>query len=404
MDSRSETSLKILAIIPARGGSKGIPGKNIRFIAGKPLLAHTILHAQQTPLIHRVVVSTDDPHIAQTAREYGAEVIDRPTEISGDTATSESALVHVLDTLEQRESYIPDIVVFLQATSPSRRRNDISNALDLFLSENADSLLSVSEIHGFVWRSSKTLLEPVNYNPITRPRRQELVEDMLDENGSIYIFKPWVLRNYNSRLGGKIIAYRMNPLDSLQIDDPGDFELLEKVIRILDSSHDEVSALKDVRLLVLDFDGVMTDNRVLVSEDGKESVNCNRSDGWGIIKLVKAGIPVEVISTEENPVVTTRCRKLGIACIQGCHDKLEVLKRRACEHGIPQKSISYAGNDENDLDCMRWAGYPVAVADAHPSVLAVARLITRNRGGHGAVREIVDQILKAKGYPGTPHP
>ena len=128
--------LKTLAIIPARGGSKGIPRKNVRLVAGKPLVAHSIEHARNTPAIQRVIVSTDDQEIADVARQYGAEVVLRPADISGDTATSESALVHVLDTLKEQENYEPDRVVFLQCKPPPpfwrrrilRRRAPVSAA------------------------------------------------------------------------------------------------------------------------------------------------------------------------------------------------------------------------------------------------------------------------------------
>ncbi|HAM70151.1 MAG TPA: acylneuraminate cytidylyltransferase, partial [Verrucomicrobiales bacterium] len=130
-----------LAIIPARGGSKGIPGKNIRPVAGKPLVAWSIEHARQAPSISRVVVSTDDDAIAEVSRAHGAEVIRRPAAISGDTASSESALVHALEHLKETEAYDPELVVFLQATSPMRRAGEVQAAIDTLRREGADSLL-----------------------------------------------------------------------------------------------------------------------------------------------------------------------------------------------------------------------------------------------------------------------
>lgn len=122
--------MEILTIIPARGGSKGIPRKNARPLAGKPLIAHTIEHAWQARSVSRVVVSTDYPEIAAVAQRYGAKVVWRPAEISGDTATSESALLHVLNYLRDREGYEPDLVVSLQATSPLRQPDDIQNTIE----------------------------------------------------------------------------------------------------------------------------------------------------------------------------------------------------------------------------------------------------------------------------------
>ena len=158
----------------------------------------------------------------------------------------------------------------------------------------------------------------------------------------------------------------------------------------------EAPDLSRVRLLVLDFDGVMTDNRVLVDQDGREAVWCHRGDGWGIARLKDAGIEVLVLSTETNPVVGARCRKLGIECIQGCDDKLATLKGISQRRSLGPHQIAYVGNDVNDLTCLRWVGVPVAVADAAPEVRAETRLITTRRGGWGAVREVSDWLLSVK--------
>ena len=215
-----------LATILARGGSKGIPRKNVRLLAGKPLIAHTIEHARQARSVDRVVVSTDDPEIAAVSEQYGAEVVWRPAEISGDTASSESALLHALDFLEQAEGYRPDLVVFLQCTSPIRRPKDIDQAVQTLLDEDADSLLSVVPFHLFVWRLVDGQGQPVDYDHRRRPRRQDRQPEYM-ENGSIYVFKPWVLRQFNNRLGGKIALYVMDGWSSVDINTLRDFELCE---------------------------------------------------------------------------------------------------------------------------------------------------------------------------------
>lgn len=387
--------MEILTIIPARGGSKGIPRKNARPLAGRPLIAHTIEHARQARSVNRIVVSTDDPEIAAVAQRYGAEVVWRLAEISGDTATSESALLHVLDYLRDRDGYEPDLVVFLQATSPLRQPDDIQNAIETLQREQADSLFSACRVHGFIWRSTRGGVAPINYDPVDRPQRQELDETTLEENGSIYIFEPWVLREYNSRLGGKIATYQMDRLDSFQLDDPDDLVLMELLLAIR-STHPRQLDLSQVKLLVLDFDGVMTDNRVLVTQDGTEAIWCHRGDGWGIARVKEAGIEVVVLSTETNPVVTARCRKLGIECIQGCDDKLSTLQAMVQQRSLGPEQVAYAGNDVNDLACMRWVGFPIAVADAVPEVRAVSGLITTRPGGQGAIHEVAEWLLSAK--------
>ena len=155
-------------------------------------------------------------------------------------------------------------------------------------------------------------------------------------------------------------------------------------------------ALRAIELLVLDFDGVMTDNRVLVHEDGTEGVWCNRADGWGIEQLkARTDIEVLVLSTERNPVVASRCRKLGIDFTQASADKGSALRELADGRGLEASQIAYVGNDVNDLACLQWVGLPIAVADSSPEVLEVAEIITEKNGGYGAVREVCDLLLDA---------
>jgi YrbI family 3-deoxy-D-manno-octulosonate 8-phosphate phosphatase len=380
----------VLAIIPARGGSKGIPCKNIKRLNGKPLLAYSIEHARHTSAINRVVVSTDDSSVGAVAGEFQAQVIWRPPEISHDAAESESALLHSLEYLRKTEEYEPELVVFLQATSPLRAPNDIGNAIETLEREQADSLFSASPVHGFVWRREGERLSSLTYDYRHRQRRQDAPQDLI-ENGSIYVFKPWVLREFNNRLGGKIAVYQMSVLDSFQVDTPEDLEVIEQLMALRRTDPHEVD-WSSVNLLVLDFDGVMTDNRVLVDEHGTESVWCHRGDGWGLERLKKAGVEVIVLSTESNEVVQARCGKLGIPVIQDCRDKLRTLQEVARQRCLKPEQIAYVGNDINDLECMKWVGLPVAVADARPEVRANARIVTSFPGGAGAVREVCDLI------------
>jgi len=217
----------IICIIPARGGSKGIPKKNIQLLHGKPLIVHSIQQALNTKSIDKVIVSTDSDDIQDVSLEAGATVILRPDEISGDSAQSEQALIHVLDTIKEQ----PDIIVFLQATSPLRQKDDIQNAIDLFIKEDADSLFSSNELHGFVWQLG-TLRSWKSEGYKVRPMRQSMARKVI-ENGSIYIFRQEVLRHYNSRLGGHIIDYPMHPFCQFQIDTPEDIELAGMINGIL---------------------------------------------------------------------------------------------------------------------------------------------------------------------------
>ncbi|MFA5270962.1 MAG: HAD hydrolase family protein [Candidatus Omnitrophota bacterium] len=154
---------------------------------------------------------------------------------------------------------------------------------------------------------------------------------------------------------------------------------------------------RKVKIVVFDFDGVFTDNRVLVSEDGKESVFCSRGDGHGIKLLKEAGVETLVISTEVNPVVSARCKKLNLRCIQGCENKIKVLARELKRLNIKPKEAAYLGNDVNDLECLETVGLSACVADATYKILKICRYRTKACGGFGAVREFCDFIIEAKG-------
>lgn len=149
----------------------------------------------------------------------------------------------------------------------------------------------------------------------------------------------------------------------------------------------------EIDLIVYDFDGVMTDNRVLVLQDGTEAVFANRADGWGIGQLRKAGFRQIILSTETNPVVSARAKKLQIEVLQGSGDKARDLAEYCQSHDINLVKVLYVGNNVNDLDAMRLVGYPVAPADAHPKVLAIAKHVTQARGGEGVIKEISEILL-----------
>jgi YrbI family 3-deoxy-D-manno-octulosonate 8-phosphate phosphatase len=151
-----------------------------------------------------------------------------------------------------------------------------------------------------------------------------------------------------------------------------------------------------VRLLVLDFDGVLTDNTVSVTSDGVESVTCWRGDGIGTAALKAAGVPVIVISKERDPVVGVRCRKLGLECHQGVDEKAPLVAALLAEHAVDAADVAYVGNDTNDLGCLELVGLPIVVADAHEDVRHAAAYVTRARGGRGAVREVCDRIIAAR--------
>ncbi|MFC1692047.1 cytidylyltransferase domain-containing protein [Candidatus Latescibacterota bacterium] len=223
--------MKTLAIIPARGGSKGVPRKNILPLMGKPLIVHTIENSHNAKTVDRIVISTDDTEIAAISKQYGAEVILRPADISGDTASSESALLHVLDHLKQSEGYEPDLVVFLQCTSPLTTPEDIDGTVRKLLEENADSALSVVPFHYFLWRRDKHGdAIGINHDKTARLLRQER-EPQLLETGGIYVMKTSGFLEARHRFFGKTVMYVCPGERWLEIDEPADFRIAEELLR-----------------------------------------------------------------------------------------------------------------------------------------------------------------------------
>jgi len=222
---------RVIALVAARGGSKGIPGKNLVDVCGKPLLAWTIEQAKAVPAISEVVVSSDSDEILKISEAYGAIGVARPVDISTDFATSESAWIHALQAREKIVGSF-DTVVALQATSPIRESRDIEEGLTHFEKEKLDSLMSACEVEDFFnWRLNKDgLAESVNYDWRNRRRRQEIEKRYL-ENGSFYVCHAALLRETGNRLGGRIGMYVMDRHKMFQIDRPEDIDLCTAIMR-----------------------------------------------------------------------------------------------------------------------------------------------------------------------------
>jgi N-acylneuraminate cytidylyltransferase len=355
-------------------------------------VAHSVLHARRSREVGRVYVSTDSAAIAEAARRHGAEIVERPPELASDTATSESALLHVLDRRRALGLRDPALVVFLQCTSPVRRPNDIDAAIERLRREGADTLFSACRNDRLIWAVEDGAPVSLTYDFHHRQREQEMAPQYR-ENGSIYVIKPSVLRETGNRLGGKIAIYEMDYWSSFQIDHPDHLALIQWIMT-RPPHRPEIAWPERIDLVVFDFDGVMTDNTVEVAEGGGEWVRCHRGDGLGIDRLRLAGVPMMVLSTERHPVVAARSAKLRLECHHGIGDKAAFLAAHLASRGIDPARVAYLGNDENDLGCLGMVGLPVVVADAYPRAKAAARLVLARAGGAGAVREFADLFLE----------
>ncbi len=403
--------MEILALIPARGGSKSIPRKNIKPLAGYPLLAYSIAAAQQSRQVTRTIVSTDDDEIACTGQSFGAEApFLRPEEFSRDDTTDLPVFTHALHWLKEKEGYQPDVVVQLRPTSPLRPPDCVDQALQILLEHpEADSMRGVipsGQNPYKMWRMddqghmSPLLAFPGVDEPYNAPR--QALPQTYWQTGHIDAIRVSTILKKNSLSGDVILPLHMDPRYAIDIDTLRDWQLAEWIISQGDLPMVHPGSSKrplppKVDLLVLDFDGVMTDDRVWVDQDGHEMVAANRRDGLGIGMLHKAGIPMVVLSTETNPVVAARCQKLNLPVIQGLSDKSTTLKRLILERQLDPAHVVYLGNDVNDLSCFPLVGCAVVVADAHPDVIPQADVVLSRPGGRGAVRELCDRILNNQG-------
>ncbi|MFJ8671053.1 MULTISPECIES: cytidylyltransferase domain-containing protein [unclassified Streptomyces] len=419
---RPQNRPTVVAVIPARGGSKGVPAKNLAAVGGVPLVARAVRECRASRLVTDVIVSTDDAGIAAAARGAGALVVRRPGDIAGDTATSEAAVLHAMDTYEAEQGNPVDAVLLVQCTSPFLVREDIDGVAAAVVEDGADSALTVAPFHGFVWRADEYTADDagaplargaagaaipaqttatvttaggygVNHDKSFRPRRQDRPQDLL-ETGAAYAMDAAGFRSSGHRFFGRTELVRTDAARVLEVDDPHDLARARALAPLLDAPRPgALPTSEDVDAVVLDFDGTQTDDRVLIDADGREIVAVHRGDGLGIAALRTARLELLILSSEKNPVVAARARKLQVPVLHGIDRKDLALKQWCEETGIAPERVLYVGNDVNDLPCFDLVGWPVAVAGAHDVVRGAARAVTATPGGSGAIREIASWLL-----------
>ena len=396
---------EVLAIVPARAGSKSIPRKNIRAFGGHPLLAYSIAAGLNASRVNRVIVSTDDHEFAELAKEYGAEVpFLRPNVLAADETPDLPLFQHALHTLAESEDYRPDIVVQLRPTSPLRPPDCLDRAVELLLeNREADSVRGVvlsGQNPYKMWRMDpERALEPLIKSKLTEPYnmpRQDLPTTYW-QTGHVDTIRLETIVKKKSMSGDVILGLILDPVYAVDIDSERDWQAAERALFEMEQpfvrpgkAPRELPA--KIELLVLDFDGTLTDDRVWVDADGGETVAAHRGDGWGISQLKERGVPIHILSTETHPVVAARARKLGVPVTQGAMDKGSILRELLTNMGVAGEHVVYVGNDVNDIPCFPLVGLAAAVADAHPDVKREADIILTKPGGRGAVREMCELI------------
>jgi YrbI family 3-deoxy-D-manno-octulosonate 8-phosphate phosphatase len=374
---------RTIALIPLRGGSKGIPRKNIRCMAGKPLCYWSIKAAVESQLFDTVVVSTEDAEIAAVVRTFGFPnvcILDRPMSLAQDDTSTEAVMAHCA------AAFSFDRLVTIQATSPLTQASDFQKAMLQFEAENADSLVTGVKTHRFFWTPEG---RPLNYVPSQRPRRQSFSGSIM-ENGAFYITTYALWSTVGCRLGGKVSVYEMSEDHAVELDDCHDWPILES---LLYRRQDKMGS--PIKLLILDVDGVLTDSGMFYSEHGDELKKFNTRDGKGIQIARERGLKTAIITAEKVQLVMRRAQKLQIDhVILGSTDKLSDAKKICEIENISLVECAFIGDDVHDIPLLQAVGMGVCPHDAHVSVQnlpGILRLATH--GGNGVVREWVDRYV-----------
>lgn len=385
--------MKVVSIIPVRGGSKSIPLKNIKPINNRPLVYWTIDAAVNCKWIDEVYVSTDSEEIRDIVKQYDRETFDklhcitRSDYTATDTASTETVILEFIEKVDS------DYLVLLQATSPLTESKHLDEAFLQLYEEKLDSLLSVVRQKRFIWSISKDgKVISNNYIPSERPRRQEF-EGYLVENGAFYITKTDKLRDSKIRISGKIGLYEMPEETYFEIDEPSDWMIIEGFLK----RRQKYSEPK-IKLFATDCDGVLTDAGMYYTADGDSIKKFNTKDGMGFSLLKNKGIITAILTGENSNIVSKRAEKLKIdEVFLGCENKVLAMKEILIKYNLSFDEVAYIGDDLNDIELLKKVGLSFSVADAVDEVKQSVDHVTRLGGGQGAVREAIDYILNLKG-------
>ncbi|MEM6894839.1 MAG: HAD hydrolase family protein [Bacteroidota bacterium] len=379
--------MSVIAFIPVRGGSKSIPLKNIRNFCGKPLVFWTIKAAVDNESIDQVIVATDNSEIEDVVESFNlpkTKVYRRSSENAQDQSSTESVMFEYIGASQLNDD---DKLVLIQATSPLLTAIDLEKGLQLLLAK--DSVLSCARLKRFFWDERG---KPINYDPYQRPRRQDF-DGILVENGAFYMSSIASINKSKNRISGEIGVIEMPEYTAIELDEEEDWKVAETLMyRHLLNRRD-----KPVRLFLSDVDGVLTDAGMYYTENGDELKKFNTHDGKGFELLRNAQIKTGIITSENTKIVARRADKLKVDFLyQGKEHggKLEAAKAICYELGITLEETAYIGDDINCYELLSnvgWAACPENATDKIKSIPGIA--ILSKKGGEGAVREFVDNIL-----------
>ena len=375
-----------ILIIPARGGSKGIPRKNLKTVNGISLVERSIRVALKSK-VDQIIVSTDDKEISDVAIKYGVTVHNRSSENSGDSASTESVILEVIDKYESNWP-IDSVIGFIQATSPFVSAETINECFDL--AEKGFSSFSAKHFHGVTWEKLDKWV-PINHPLEFRPRRQELNEKVV-ETGAIYCFPLQQFKEKKYRFCSEPKPVLVDNITGIEIDEISELELANLLSTQYEISDFEFNNIKLPKIIFTDFDGCLTDDKVKVNIFGKESVKANRKDGLAVKRLEKLGIKVVITTSETNEVVATRAKKMKVEALRGLSNKKESISNYLEEASLSWDDAWYLGNDVNDLEPMQKVALSFCPSDASVEVFKIADVVLIRRGGEGVLAEIASRL------------
>jgi|TARA_B110000879_G_scaffold51943_1_gene73792 N-acylneuraminate cytidylyltransferase len=381
--------MSVIAFIPARGGSKSIPGKNIKNFCGKPLIYWNLFALEKSELVNEIVVATDSEKIFKKVEEFNfskVKLYKRSADNAQDHSTSESIMLEYINYAKLASS---DTFMLVQATSPFTRTEDFNNGLKLM--NKYDTVFACAKIKRFIWNKEG---KPLNYDHNNRPRRQDF-EGTFMENGAFCISSVSDIVNHNNRISGNIGICEMAEYTFVEIDEVEDWIMAEQLFM---KNHDSEykSNFNKIKLFLSDVDGVLTDAGMYYTENGDEFKKFCTYDGMGFQLLQKTGVKVGILTSEDRELNRRRAKKLCLDFdFHGAKDKLQIVKDLCLKENITLDEVAYIGDDVNCFSLLSHVGIAACPNNAVHKIKTIPNIIQLNKnGGDGVVREFVELILK----------
>ena len=381
--------MSVIAFIPARGGSKSIPGKNIKNFCGKPLIYWNLFALEKSVFVDEVVVATDSEKIFKKVEEFNfskVKLYKRSADNAQDHSTSESIMLEYINYAKLASS---DTFMLVQATSPFTRTEDFNNGLKLM--NKYDTVFACAKIKRFIWNKEG---KPLNYDHNNRPRRQDF-EGTFMENGAFCISSVSDIVNHNNRISGNIGICEMAEYTFVEIDEVEDWIMAEQLFM---KNHDSEykSNFNKIKLFLSDVDGVLTDAGMYYTENGDEFKKFCTYDGMGFQLLQKTGVKVGILTSEDRELNRRRAKKLCLDFdFHGAKDKLQIVKDLCLKENITLDEVAYIGDDVNCFSLLSHVGIAACPNNAVHKIKTIPNIIQLNKnGGDGVVREFVELILK----------